>query len=146
RARARQGRDDRAGLQRSLQIGVREELAVPLQGEARERETRNRRLVEREDEQDHDRRVEEEHDEREEAPQEPGGVLRERDVHQRAATWPVRRKREKTTVSAATTTSRKIESTDPVSQSGKPPRTGRRSGCRRGSRSHRRRARASRTP
>src|SRR5262249_22531341 len=85
-----------------------------------ERERRKRRVVEREDQQDHDRRVQEDDDEGEERPQEPRARSRESDVHQPEDTCFGWRKREKTTVSATTTPSRKIASTDPVSQSGKP--------------------------
>src|SRR5436190_7350658 len=119
RAEARQRGDDRACLERPAKVAVDEELVVPVQRESREREARDRRLVEREDQQDHDRRVEEDDDEREEDAQDASAVLREGRVHQ-FATWPLGRKRGKTTGSTATTPSRKSESTDPVSQSGKP--------------------------
>src|SRR5262249_60635593 len=97
-----------------------EELVVPVQREPAQREGGHVRLVEREDEQDHDRRVQEHDDQREERLQEPSAVLREGDVHQPAVTCLGWRKREKTRVRSATTTRRKIASTDPVSQSGKP--------------------------
>src|SRR5262245_42303588 len=119
-ADARERSDDRAGLERASQVAVLEERAVPAEREARERERGHRRVVEREDQQDHDRRVEEHHDEAEERAQDAGAVLRERDVHQSAATWLGCRKRANTTVSTETTISRKIASTEPVSQSGKP--------------------------
>src|SRR4029079_17612241 len=73
-----------------------------------------------EDQQDHDRRVQERDYEGEEHAQQPRAVLGERDVHQSATTCRGWRKRAKTTVRTATIPSRKIASTEPVSQSGKP--------------------------
>ena len=111
--------DDRARLERCMELRVREELAVPREGEAAEREGRQHRVVEREDEQDHDRRVEKDDHEDEQRSQRAASVLRQRDVHQPLATEPTWLKREKTAVSTPTTTSRKSASTDPVRQSGK---------------------------
>src|SRR5262245_42803591 len=117
---ARQRRDDGARPQRALQLRVREALVVPGQGEPAERERRKRRVVEREDQQDHDRRVEEHHDDGEERPQDPRARPGEGDVHQPEDTCFGCRKREKAIVSRTTTPRRKIASTEPVSQSGKP--------------------------
>ena len=120
RAEARQGCDLRACQERALEIGIREELVVPVEREAAERERGEVRVVEREDQEQHDRRIEEDDDEGEERPQYPRRRSRERDVHQSVATCRAWRKREKTIVSRPTTTSRKSASTAPVRQSGKP--------------------------
>src|SRR5207253_19918 len=120
RTGAREGGDDRARLQRVAEVGVGGELAVPVEGEPRERERRDRRLVEGEDQQDHDRRVEEEHDQREEDAQDPAARGREGGVVHSAVTCRGWRKRAKTRVRTETTPSRKSASTEPVSQSGKP--------------------------
>src|SRR5262249_26311686 len=88
--------------------------------EAAQRKRRQVRVVEREDDQDRDRRVEEHHDQREEAAQQPGAVPRERDVRHSTAACRGTRKRANATVSTITTPSRKTASTEPVSQSGKP--------------------------
>ena len=58
-----------ARLERVLEIGVREELVVPVEREAAEGERREVRVVEREDEEHDDRRVEEDDDEGEERPE-----------------------------------------------------------------------------
>ena len=113
-------RDDRARLQRSLQVAVGEELVVPVKRESAQRERRQLGVVEREDQQDRDREIEEEDDEHEQRPQRDPSVPRERDVHQRAVTCRGWRKRAKTRVSTVTTPKRKIASTEPVSQSGNP--------------------------
>ena len=118
--RAGEGRDNPARLERAFEVRVREELVVPVESEPGERERRHLRVVEREDQQDDDRRVEKHDDEGEEGPQQPRTVLRQRDVHQSSVTSPGWRKRAKTTVRIATTPRRKIASTEPVSQSGKP--------------------------
>src|SRR5262249_52142459 len=120
RADAGDRSDDRARLECPPEIGIDEELVVPVEREAAERERRHVGGVEREDHQDHDRRLEEAIYEPEQRPAENRAVLGECDVHQSAATCWGCRNRAKTTVSTATTRSRKIASTDPVSQSGKP--------------------------
>src|ERR1022692_3250389 len=119
-AEAGKRRDDPARHQRGPEIRVGGELAVPVERKPAERERRDLRVVEREDQEDHDRRVQEDDDEGEEHPHRPGAVSRERDVHQSVATCRGWRNRAKTTVSTVTTTSRNIASTEPVSQSGKP--------------------------
>ena len=120
RADARERRDDRTRLQRRPQVGVDDEVVVPVEREPAERERRHLRVVEREDEQDDDRRVQEDDDECEEHSQGSCPELRERDVHQSAATRRGWRNREKANVKTVTTPSRKSASTEPVCQSGKP--------------------------
>ena len=106
--------------QRRAQVGVGEELVVPVQREPAQRERRQLRVVEREDQQDRDRRVEED---RRRARRTPAAARRRSARARRpsaAVTCRGCRKREKTIVSTATTPSRKSASTEPVCQSGKP--------------------------
>src|SRR5262245_63287923 len=106
-AETRERGDDRARLQRILEVGVREELVVPAERESAERERRQGRVVEREDEQDEDRGVQKRDDQGEEGSEQPRTPSREGDVHQSATTCRGWRKRAKTSVSAPTTRSRK---------------------------------------
>jgi hypothetical protein len=91
RADACEGGNDRARLERGVDVPVREEVVVPAEGEAGEREDRHRRLVEGEDEKDRDRRVQEHDHECEERTHDAPAVTRERDVHQAIRASPARR-------------------------------------------------------
>src|SRR5204862_1543690 len=116
--RARHQRDARARDERAREIRVRREIAIPLRREAAQRKRRDVGVVEREDQQDRNRRVEERHQAEEEDPQQAPAVPRESDVHYAGSRTRVNRA--KKSVSTVTTPSRKSARTEPVSQSGKP--------------------------
>ena len=109
--------DDSARLQSRLEVRVSGELPVPLEREPAERERRQLGVVEREQQEDRDRRIEEHDHEVEEDPERPQAVLREGDVHQPAATRRDLEEAGDPIRSKVTTPSKKRASTEPVCQS-----------------------------
>src|SRR4051812_36445402 len=97
-----------------------DEVSVPAEREAAQRERRDQRVVEREHDRQQDRQVQERNQRDEERAQRPRAAAGQRHVHYSASSFCGWRKRENTPPSTATTASRNNASTEPCRQSGNP--------------------------